>query len=68
MFDDDFNELAWSLGGIGGGVLATLVVLGILLFAGYALENHQVCAELTCPSGQAAELLHHECTCVTPLP
>ncbi len=46
------------------GCLIWLVVLVILAFVIY--DNKKECAEMSCESGQTAQLLNHQCLCVTP--
>jgi hypothetical protein len=58
--DGDFAVLATT--GLGGVVAVAGLVLAIVLYY-VACENEKECAARTCPSGETARLLDHECVC-----
>lgn len=60
--DGDFALLATS--GAGPVVSVIGLVLAIVLYY-VACQNEKECAAETCPAGQTAELLDHQCVCVS---
>lgn len=58
MIDDSDGDFALlAIGGPIGLILAIVLYL-------VAMDNRKECAAMTCPNGQPARLLDHDCLCV----
>lgn len=65
MLDDSDLDFA-IFAGLGGGFWGTLIgLLIVIVVAVCVCDNHKECSKMTCPDGQSAELMAHQCLCVT---
>lgn len=62
--DDDVRDAAFATSGLTGwGALFGLLL--VIALAYVACENEKECETKSCPDGQHAKLIKHECLCVS---
>lgn len=63
--DDDFNIFMILFSPkTGFGAIFFIIFMIVIYFV--VQDNHRECEVKSCPEGQRATLMHHECLCVTP--
>lgn len=65
MIDNDDVDFAGFASIVSPGGLGLLFFILMLVLSYYACQNEEKCSQMTCPDGQAAKLMEHECLCVT---